>query len=52
MEAVLKKGVKDDESIFIRKVVVRMSCVKLFPHQIDALKAVEGKRRCAFYHDM
>ena len=26
--------------------------MKLLPHQIEALKAVEGKNRCAFYHDM
>ena len=29
--------------------VVKM---KLLPHQVEALKAVEGKNRCAFYHDM
>ena len=26
--------------------------MKLLPHQVEALKAVEGKNRCAFYHDM
>lgn len=29
-----------------------MSCVKLYPHQSDALDATKEQNRVAFYHDM
>lgn len=29
-----------------------MSCVKLYPHQMDALERTKGFDRVAYYHDM
>lgn len=29
-----------------------MSCITLYPHQIEALKEVENMNKVAFYHDM
>ena len=34
------------------KVVVHMSDIKLFPHQVKALEAVKGFKNAAFYMDM